>query len=488
VKSHTIETRTESFLEVRQAGTTTEVKVPLKLVMTAVYGDEDPSNPWRQATCYIYVSVDHRVRYVTVSSHDIRGGWGSIPKEDQKRLDQLLSKLPDDGSRLPPPDRRVALQIVAPDRTKVRVYDRANAPDAVLDILRLTRSGIGPWVPVLKPEGEVQLPRHTYHHQILVTPNGFLLSATDDRLTFLDPISHRTLKETNPVQEGPFIPEELQLSPGRRFAAFAGEGWCRVLDATTWEDLPRFADAGNIGRSCPRFTADGRFLLVRCHDSTNDSVTLQAYDTTTGQKKGKLFGLPDGTMDYMEASSGKSAVILTKEKRLGLWDISRRREYAKLAEGVQNCMVVFSPDGSAVAVATQSPPNALLGPRGYRIRIWKTDTGTLMHELYPTEAEDVQGLQWTADARFVFAAMRWPSPDDYTVNIWSVQSGRWRGILAASLFRPIGGVVMLPDARHLAVSGFDQKMVVVVRFWDFAAVMKQIRTFEDSLAAPKAGK
>ena len=198
----------------------------------------------------------------------------------------------------------------------------------------------------------------------------------------------------------------------------------------------------------------------------------------------RIPGLPDGVLDYVEGPSGKHAVILSKEKTLGLWDIAGRQEYARLAKGVRSCKVAFSPDESEVAIA-QADDDPWTR---HRIRIWKTDTGKLEHELHPAEAEVVEGLQWTPDARFVFAAMRWPSPDDYTVNIWSVQSGRWRGILAASLFRPIGGVVMLPDGHHLAVSGFDQKMVVVVRFWDFAAVMKQIRAFEDSLAGPNARK
>ena len=46
------------------------------------------------------------------------------------------------------------------------------------------------------------------------------------------------------------------------------------------------------------------------------------------------------------------------------------------------------------------------------------------------------------------------------------------------------GVVMLPDGRHIAVGhvGGDG---CIIRFWDFAAALKQIRMFEDSLAGPK---
>ena len=49
------------------------------------------------------------------------------------------------------------------------------------------------------------------------------------------------------------------------------------------------------------------------------------------------------------------------------------------------------------------------------------------------------------------------------------------------------GVVMLPDGRHIAAGGAGEKGYVI-RFWDLAAALKQIRAFEDSLAGPKAGK
>jgi hypothetical protein len=483
VRHHTTASRTESFLQ--EAGKTEEVQVPLKLVITAVYGDEDPSNTWPEVTSYIYISADWRVRYVTVSSHDARGGWGSILKDDQTRLDQLLSRLPDDGSCLPPPNRRLALQVA--DGNRFRVYDRANAPDGVLGILRLARTGIGPWVPIFKPEGEVQVHQRTSRYQLAVTHNGLLLCAADDRLQLLDPTTHGVLREIPaPAEWGQFwLPEEVRLSPDGRLMVIAGSGWCGVLDTETWRLVPRFDAPRTLFRSSPRFTADGRFLLLQCRENYEKTATLRAYDTMSGESRGKLPSLPDGVLDYVEGSSGKHAVILLKERILSLWDITGRREDARLAKGVSSCKVAFSPDESAVAIAqVDDDPWAR-----YRIRIWKTDTGKLEHELYPAQAEAVEGLQWTPDARFVFAAMRWPSPDDYTVHIWSARSGRLRGILNTNLFRPIGGVVMLPDGRHLAISGStSDPQKFVVRFWDFAAALKQIRTFEDSLAGPQAGK
>ena len=87
-----------------------------------------------------------------------KGSWHpAIPNADQKRLDQLLSRLPDDGARLPPPGRRVVLQVPEGDHSRARVYDLANAPDEVLEILRLSQSGIRSWAWQFKPEKDLKV-------------------------------------------------------------------------------------------------------------------------------------------------------------------------------------------------------------------------------------------------------------------------------------------------------------------------------------------
>ena len=184
--------------------------------------------------------------------------------------------------------------------------------------------------------------------------------------------------------------------------------------------------------------------------------------------------------------TGKHAVILSKDKVLALWDPAGHRNYAKLAEGVETFKVAFSPDESIVAIASEREHGNSYWPC-YRVRLWKTDAGQLLHELYSSwqaTCNAVEGLQWTADAKFVFAATRAISPDNYAIDVWSVGSGRLRGTMDTGVCMPFGGLVMLPDGRHVAFSGSGH----VMGFWDLAAALKQIRAFEDSLAAPKAGK
>jgi len=357
-------------------------------------------------------------------------------------------------------------------------------------------------MPDFKLDGEVLLCSRTEHHQFVVMPNGLFLSSEDDRLKLYDSATYKMVRDVLYPKRTAMRPEEVGLSPDGRLVAFAGDAWCHVFDTTTGQLLPRFEGPGGVARHAPRFTADGRFLLLWYsgydEKTRTRQVTLRAYDTKSGEDKGRLPGLPDGVLDYVEGPSGKHAVILLKEKTLGLWDIAGRREYAKLAEGVESCKVAFSPDESEVAIAQSNDD-----PRAeYRIRIWKTDKGTLEHELQPDTGrsvhdlepegyEAVEGLQWTPDARFVFAATRTSNPLN-TVRIWGGRSGRLRARLCTDLGPPLNGVAMLPDGCHLAVSGSGVSgsgvSGIVMQSWDFEGALKQIRAFEDSLAGPKAGK
>lgn len=361
-------------------------KVPLKLIVTAIVGDDpqahakDPYNS-RESRYGCQVATDGRVYHFDIGPFGAKGGDSTIPSTDLKRLDALLMKLPDDGVRLPPFDRRVVVQVPEGNHCRARVYDRANAPDEVLEILRLTESRIGPWVLQFKPENTADGSRYNY-------------------------------------------------------------------------------------------------------DTKNSAIA--AYDSKTWQRGGTLPGLPDGVHGYVESRTRKHAVILLKDKTLALWDPAGHRNYAKIAASVESFKVAFSPDESIVAIASEKEHGNGYWPC-YRIRLWKTDAGRLLHELYPSwqvACNAVDGLQWTADSKFVFAATRAISPDNYAIDVWNVGSGRLRGTVDTGICMPFGGLVMLPDGRHVAFSGSGH----VMGFWDLAAALKQIREFEDSLVGPKAKK
>lgn len=474
-------------------GTSDKIQVPLRLIVTAIAGDEPQANTrepefLRQGESRCEVSVDGQTNSI--------GRLGlTIPKADWQQLDKLLLKLPDDGGRLPPLGRRLVLQVPEGDHSLARVYDRANAPDEVLDILRLSISLIRSWVPEFKAESDILLGGCDTYGVLALTPDRQFVSAfKPGSLTFWDPVAHKQTRETA-VGNG-MVLAQLAFSPDGSLAALAAicdpviVRTC-VVDTKTWHVLKILESApdGFLLFSFPRFSRDGRYLLLQSHRLGTVGVQseLRAYDTRTWERIGKLPGLPDGVLDYVEGPCGKHAVIRLKEKTLGLWDIAGRREYARLAERVQSCNVAFSPDESMVAIATKHRHDEKWP--FYRVRIWKMDKGDLVHELHPFEqivCENVVGLQWTADGRYVLAATDADFSENCDINVWSVKSGRHRGNLSGGLRRPVG-VVTVPNASHIAAGG-GSHVGSVIRFWDLAAALKQIRAFEDSLAGPKAGK
>jgi WD40 repeat protein len=495
------------------SASSTEGKPP-RLVVTALEHDEPQAN----AQDLIYQRAIGYGCSVTADggSYDFYwdpggtkgGGPTTIPADDLKRLDKLLSKLPDDGARLPPPNRRIVLQVPAGDHFRVRVYDRANAPDVVWEIIRLSQpwtsmATIGSWVPKFSSERDV--PVNAYSGMIAVPPNG--VAIMDRSFKFRDPVTH---KELNVLPSpGGRNPQGITFSPDGSLGAFGG-GWqgAWVVDTKTWKEVRHFKEP-TVGRYLgslrfPQFTADGRLLLFLCSkpDSNGHGTTLpRVYDTKTWEKLDRIPAYPENTLTCIEAPKGKRAVILLKGSVAALWDCERHRRYAKLDEDVQIRQVAFSPDESMVAMATLHERDGQDWPestsRGFHIRVWNMVTGDLVHELHPFETgvcETVVGLQWTADSQYILAATK-TSSSEYDINLWNAKSGRHRGSLIDGLSPP-WGVVIVSDGSRIAACGavytLDKDSQFrgskVLRFWDLAAALKQIRAFEDSLAVPKAGK
>ena len=478
------------------------VPVPLRLVVTAIEGDEPQANGQepvfpRQSSHGCQVAADGRVSHFYHGPMGSKGGgYPTIPDAALKRLDQLLSRLPDDGARLPPPGRRLVLQVPEGDHFGARVYDRANAPDEVWEILRLSLSGVRSWVPEFKSESDLLVGRYQTDGILALTPNGQLVSAVmHGQLQFWDAVTHERLKEL-PLPHG-LVPKGILFSPDGSLAVLTGwgqsDGW--VVDTTNWQEVKNLTEPWIEGKrrqlSFPQFSPDGRELLLQLRPAGSEAIEsgLRVYDTKTWKQLDQLPGLPDGVIGYFESPKSQRAVVLLKGRVLALWNAEQRREYAKLDEDVLVRQIAFSPDESMVAVATLHPREGKYWTI-YRIRIWKMGTGELVHELRPFEqstCEKVVGLQWTSDAEYVLAATIEDSFfTDSGINIWNVKSGRHRGNLTVGPFRPMG-VVMLPGERHIAAGGADRGGSVI-RFWDFAAARKQIRASEDGLAEPSARK
>ncbi len=503
-------------------GPSQNVQVPVRLVVVAIEGDEPLAKGQerflsRQRSYGCEIASDGRAhRFHHGPSGSTGGGDRRIPDADLKRLDQLLLKLPDDGARLPPPGRRLVLLTPEGEHCRACVYDRANAPDGVWEILHLSLAGIRSWTPTFKSESELHFGEYEPDGILALTPNGQLVSAGKNRqFQFWDPATHKELKELPVPHER--VPHGIKLSPDGSLAVLLSTwGDCCVVDTKAWKVVRDFEEprVGRYGGKLyfPQFTAHGRFLLFLCSMPDVDgyrTVLPRAYDTKTWQRYDRLPGLPENALTCIESPKGKFAVVLLKgpimaqreKDHLGeraergeedwqgsvmaLWDSERRCQYARLDEDVRIHEVAFSPDRSMVAIATEHrcPYHPV-----YHIRVWKLDTGELVHELRPFEeivCENVVGLQWTADGQYVLAATN-TMLDACGINVWNARSGRQRGYFSTGLVHSTG-VVTLADGCHVAAGGIGRRDCMI-RFWDLANAMKQIRAFEDSLAKAPDGK
>ena len=101
------------------------------------------------------ISIDGKVSYFQRGSNGVKGGGlYALAEDESKRLNQLIGHLPDDNSTLPPLGRRIVLQVATGNSVLARVYDRANAPVEILDILRLTQSRVKSWAKSFEPQSK----------------------------------------------------------------------------------------------------------------------------------------------------------------------------------------------------------------------------------------------------------------------------------------------------------------------------------------------
>lgn len=61
-----------------------------------------------------------------------------LSADELQQLDALLAQLPDDQLTLPPPGKRVVVQVLEQGRWRVRVYDQNQAPAEIVSLLKLT--------------------------------------------------------------------------------------------------------------------------------------------------------------------------------------------------------------------------------------------------------------------------------------------------------------------------------------------------------------
>ncbi len=461
-------------------------RLPLKLIVTAIERDEPQTDKTelpgaRQISYGSQISTDGRIGsfYNSPFGHK-GGGYPKLPAADFARLSQLLQKLPDDSGILPPPNRRLVFQIDDGKQFRVRVYDRANAPDEVWEVLRLC-SGIRSFVPEFAPTAKWTAHGHK-DGALTVSGDGqqIVSAAWYEPLKFWNLQTQHTTKRLDAGKN--YAVRRIAISPDNSLIALEESSDIFLLKADTGKEVRKFVGPTvwpiTYSLTHPQFTRDGKFLLLQISDQV-----LRIFNIQTGKRQPTLPGMPPEPVTYFPSADEKFAVYSTKKTALALWDSARKRDITLLDEKARPETVAFSPDGAMVAVATSQK-----GPGDYwrnlRLRVWSLETGALIHELRPFEQrtnEAIEGVLWSPDSRYILAATK--SDSFFTsrgISVWNAQTGRHRGEFAGPPTN-VNGMALLKDGK--LVAGCDDG---VIRTWNFPAAMEKIKKFEDSLPGVSA--
>ena len=428
------------------------------------------------------VSSAKTVSMVRVTAMAIQGGGPSkLTDQDFKRLSILMADLPDDHSRLPPKGRRLVVQVVGQTGTLARVYDRANLPESVLEMLRIVGADTWPIFPFPDFEPEQSWNRGDFA-QVNPDINKTSLERGVDRILAKSPDHSLTVVETNPSQffDSTVNVEKLTKAREKPFDLNEIETVLRIKDSRSGSVIHEIRDPMN-GRSvvymyAARFTPDGHYLLVM-----SSIPDIRIYDVFSWQLLSHLPHVPNAAVAYYPSSDWRHAVVALSTGEIELRDSDANRTLAQIDFGDRLQSVSYSSDDSQVAVVTVG--YAEDGSYRCNLRTWRTSTGELLHELRPLEATPRDGFGepvWTPDGKYLLSLTREGHfGREGVVGIWNTESGRYRGALAGGcneLASPPYSRFVLSGKYFYMTCGSDW-----ILKWNVEHVLQEISDFEKSL-------
>lgn len=379
------------------------------------------------------------------------GGPWTLPVEDFKKLQPLIVSLPDDHSQLPPPGHRLVLQVAKGTGVLARVYDRANLPGSVLEILRLAGTDIKPLVTNFEAEKKWTLDKFS---EACIPPNAIGFRLPKDLLNLAVSPDHSLI-----VRQALYSNATTQVVDAKTMTV--------VHEVVEPQSGPRW-----IYISHAWFIPDGRYLLL-----LSNLPAIRIYDTKTWQPVNTLPGTPSGGIAYYPSSDWAHGLVVSAAGAVELWDAHAHRKLANLDLDGEIRSVSFSPDNSLVAVTSvrRNPDQSST----FHLRIWETLSGRFVHELMPLEQfahDDIGDAWWWVDGRYLLAPIREDHlAGSYVVGIWNVQSGRYRGGFSGCEYPDTPFAVLLQGQRLFKRCSDD-----TLYMWDVNAALNKITEFEKS--------
>jgi len=436
----------------------------IKLVITVVESDDLETDPQtgaifgpsiRTSFYGCAVSIDGTISYFQRSPGGAKGsGVTTLPKDEFERLNELVGQLPEDNSKLPPIGHRIVLQVTVGSGVLARVYDRANAPETVLEILRLSHSGIRPLTLDFPPQKKWPLselsqtgtPENAIRFRGPDMEETTILAISPDGYLTVRQVLHDTpavtITDSNPSN----VIHTLRVpQPGNRF----------------------------VGITDAQFTPDAHYLML-----LTTLPAIRIYDTKDWQEVGSLPDLPAKASLYYPSSDWKYGIAVYANGDVALWDTQSRRQVAKINTGGGVSAVSFSPDDSMVAT-TSSHENRDHSST-LHLRVWNVLSGEMVAELRPFEQitnGDIGAPIWWPDGRYLLATVRDnPFGSNHDIGIWGVQSGRFRGEFSGCVYSADPLSIVLHEAKL-----FERCRDGMIFMWDAGAAISKIAAYENSI-------
>jgi WD40 repeat protein len=321
---------------------------------------------------------------------------------DFKRIMELAASLPDDHALLPPRGRRLVVQVVRQNSILARVYDKANAPDNVLEMLRLVGADTWPIFPFPQflPDQEWK-PGETEYSKL----DAIGFSQNDTRNLATSPDGNLVVLSIDPCKWfNPTVRVENLAKPRETPYRTDMDAVLRIKNVGTGA-IAHETREPMVGNRCifiyaARFTPDRHYLLAM-----SNLPELQIYDTSTWERVDRIPGVPLGAVAFYPSPNWKRAVVAFDSGEVSILEIPSVRGLARIDFGDDLQNVVWSPDGSRVAVVTSFEiPNQAFRTH---LRIWNAATGNLLHELWPREGTShnyFDDLFWWPDGKYLLAA------------------------------------------------------------------------------------
>jgi hypothetical protein len=353
------------------------------------------------------------------------GGGDKLPAETLARLQALMHSLPDDGHHVPPPARRVVVDVEKSGSATVRLYDSANLPDSIIEMIRLTGARIQIVTPAFQPD-RVLTPEGTDSLNLPVQrPNNDVLFVSPDGTVG---VLHDFVTKTLTVYEGSSW-SQPGLPQGGKTVRVIPEFWQPAV-------YGGYAVKGE-------FSPDGRWFLV----SWGNRVGAVLYDTSTWQVVTDPHRFPQKLKEYVPSPDWDLGIAVTDAGEALVWNEGSHRVVSKLPGlgELEPAAVVldknshriydspsgeiqsaaFSPDRKRVAIYS-GPDNVFK----LHLSVWDVESGRKLRDFWPVAWASYPSGEpiWWNSGRWLIA----PYSSQFSgvgTGLWDAESGRMEGTL-----------------------------------------------------------